>query len=415
MTDYDQINKELFLKAIEAADPKLLIPKYIPKKPKGKLVVIGCGKASAAMAKSFEENYDGDYSGIVVTNYGNNIQTNKIEIIEASHPVPDINSYNAAKKILNITKNLCTDDLVLFLLSGGGSALLCYPEDGIDLQDKIYINEKLLQCGAKISEMNVIRKLISGIKGGRLAENIYPAKVVTLAISDIPNDDPLYIASSPTVIDSNLSKDVAFEILKKYKIELSEKINQVIKGYTPPKFFTNNNEFHIIATPKISLDAASNFAKSLNFKTHILSDSIEGESKDVGMVHSNIINYINNFDVPFKKPCILLSGGETTVSIKSKGKGGRNSEFLLSALCALTNNNNIYGLAADTDGKDGSENNAGVFFNPNTIENAKVKGLIPEKFLNNNDSYSFFSELNQLIMTGHTNTNVNDFRSFIIT
>ncbi|MEK9993133.1 MAG: glycerate kinase [Hydrogenophilales bacterium] len=415
MTDYDQINKELFLKAIEAADPKLLIPKYIPKKPKGKLVVIGCGKASAAMAKSFEENYDGDYSGIVVTNYGNNIQTNKIEILEASHPVPDINSYNAAKKILNITKNLCADDQVLFLLSGGGSALLCYPEDGIDLQDKIYINEKLLQCGAKISEMNVIRKLISGIKGGRLAENIYPAKVVTLAISDIPNDDPLYIASSPTVIDANLSKDVAFEILKKYKIELSEKINQVINGYTPPKFFTNNNEFHIIATPKISLDAASNFAKSLNFKTHILSDSIEGESKDVGMVHSNIINYINNFNMPFKKPCILLSGGETTVSIKSKGKGGRNSEFLLSALCALTNNNNIYGLAADTDGKDGSENNAGVFFNPNTIENAKVKGLIPEKFLNNNDSYSFFSELNQLIITGHTNTNVNDFRSFIIT
>ena len=215
MTDYDQINKELFLKAIEAADPKLLIPKYIPKKPKGKLVVIGCGKASAAMAKSFEENYDGDYSGIVVTNYGNNIQTNKIEILEASHPVPDINSCNAAKKILNITKNLCADDQVLFLLSGGGSALLCYPEDGIDLQDKIYINEKLLQCGAKISEMNVIRKLISGIKGGRLAENIYPAKVVTLAISDIPNDDPLYIASSPTVIDANLSKDVAFEILKK--------------------------------------------------------------------------------------------------------------------------------------------------------------------------------------------------------
>jgi len=367
------------------------------------------------MAKSFEENYDGDYSGIVVTNYGNNIQTNKIEIIEASHPVPDINSYNAAKKILNITKNLSANDLVLFLLSGGGSALLCYPEDGIDLQDKININKKLLQCGAKISEMNVIRKLISGIKGGRLAENIYPAKVVTLAISDIPNDDPLYIASSPTVIDANLSKDVAFEILKKYKIELSEKINQVINGYTPPKFFTNNNEFHIIATPKISLDAASNFARSLNFKTHILSDSIEGESKDVGMVHSNIINYINNFDVPFKKPCILLSGGETTVSIKSKGKGGRNSEFLLSALCALTNNNNIYGLAADTDGKDGSENNAGVFFNPNTIENAKVKGLIPEKFLNNNDSYSFFSELNQLIITGHTNTNVNDFRSFIIT
>ena len=415
MTDYDQINKELFLKAVEAADPKLLIPKYIPKKPKGKLVVIGCGKASAAMAKSFEENYDGDYSGIVVTNYGNNIQTNKIEIIEASHPVPDINSYNAAKKILNITKNLSADDLVLFLLSGGGSALLCYPKDGIGLQDKIYINEKLLQCGAKISEMNVIRKLISGIKGGRLAENIYPAKVVTLAISDIPNDDPLYIASSPTVIDANLSKDMAFEILKKYKIELSEKINQVINGYSPPKFFTNNNEFHIIATPKISLDAASNFAKSLNFKTHILSDSIEGESKDVGMVHSNIINYINNFDVPFKKPCILLSGGETTVSIKGKGKGGRNSEFLLSALCALTNNNNIYGLAADTDGKDGSENNAGVFFNPKTIENAKVKGLVPEKFLNNNDSYSFFSELNQLIITGHTNTNVNDFRSFIIT
>lgn len=415
MTDYDQINKELFLKAVEAADPKLLIPKYIPKKPKGKLIVIGCGKASAAMAKSFEENYDGDYSGIVVTNYGNNIQTNKIEIIEASHPVPDINSYNAAKKILNITKNLSADDLVLFLLSGGGSALLCYPEDGIDLQDKININEKLLQCGAKISEMNVIRKLISGIKGGRLAENIYPAKVVTLAISDIPNDDPLYIASSPTVIDENLSKDVAFEILKKYKIELSKKINQVINSYSRPKFFANNNEFHIIATPKISLDAASNFAESLNFKTHILSDSIEGESKDVGMVHSNIINYINNFDVPFKKPCILLSGGETTVSIKSKGKGGRNSEFLLSALCALTNNNNIYGLAADTDGKDGSENNAGVFFNPNTIENAKVKGLIPEKFLNNNDSYSFFSELNQLIITGHTNTNVNDFRSFIIT
>jgi len=415
MTDYDQINKELFLKAVEAADPKLLIPKYIPKKPKGKLVVIGCGKASAAMAKSFEENYDGDYSGIAVTNYGNNIQTNKIEIIEASHPVPDINGYNAAKKILNITKNLSADDLVLFLLSGGGSALLCYPEDGIDLQDKIYINEKLLQCGAKISEMNVIRKLISGIKGGRLAENIYPAKVVTLAISDIPNDDPLYIASSPTVIDTNLSKDVAFEILKKYKIELSEKINQVIDGYSPPKFFTNNNEFHIIATPKISLDAASNFAKSLNFKTHILSDSIEGESKDVGMVHSNIINYINNFDAPFKKPCILLSGGETTVSIKSKGKGGRNSEFLLSALCALASNKNIYGLAADTDGKDGSEDNAGVFFNPTTIKNAKAKGLFPEKFLNNNDSYSFFSELNQLIITGHTNTNVNDFRSFIIT
>ena len=415
MTDFDQINKELFLKAVEAADPKLLIPKYIPKKPKGKLIVIGCGKASAAMAKSFEENYDGDYSGIVVTNYGNNIQTKKIKLIEASHPVPDINSYKAAKKILGITKNLTRDDLVLFLLSGGGSALLSYPKKGLDLQDKIYINQKLLQCGAKISEMNVIRKMISGIKGGRLAENIYPAKVVTLAISDIPKDDPLYIASSPTVIDVNLNKDICFEILKKYKIELSEKINKVINGYSLPKFHTNDNEFHIIATPKISLDAASNFAKSLNFKTHILSDSLEGESKDVGMVHSNIINHINNYDEPFKKPCILLSGGETTVSIKGKGKGGRNSEFLLSALCALTRNNNIYGLAADTDGKDGSEDNAGVFFNPTTIENAKVKGLFPEKFLNNNDSYSFFSELNQLIITGHTNTNVNDFRSFIVT
>ena len=415
MTDFDQINKELFLKAVEAADPKLLIPKYIPKKPKGKLIVIGCGKASAAMAKSFEENYDGDYSGIVVTNYGNNIQTKKIKLIEASHPVPDINSYKAAKKILGITKNLTRDDLVLFLLSGGGSALLSYPKKGLDLQDKIYINQKLLQCGAKISEMNVIRKMISGIKGGRLAENIYPAKVVTLAISDIPKDDPLYIASSPTVIDVNLNKDICFEILKKYKIELSEKINKIINGYSLPKFHTNDNEFHIIATPKISLDAASNFAKSLNFKTHILSDSLEGESKDVGMVHSNIINHINNYDEPFKKPCILLSGGETTVSIKGKGKGGRNSEFLLSALCALTRNNNIYGLAADTDGKDGSEDNAGVFFNPTTIENAKVKGLFPEKFLNNNDSYSFFSELNQLIITGHTNTNVNDFRSFIVT
>lgn len=415
MTDFDQINKELFLKAVEAADPKLLIPKYIPNKPKGKLVVVGCGKASAAMAKSFEESYDGDYSGIVVTNYGNNIRTNKIEIIEASHPVPDINSYNAAKKILNITKNLSSDDLVVFLLSGGGSALLCFPEDGIELQDKVYINEKLLQCGAKISEMNIIRKLISGIKGGKLAENIYPAKVVTLAISDIPNDDPLYIASSPTVIDKNLNKDIGFEILQKYKIKLSEKMNQVINGYSPPKFFTNNNEFHIIATPKISLDAATVYAKSLNFTVHVLSDSIEGESKDVGMVHSNIINYINNFDLPFKKPCILLSGGETTVSIQGRGKGGRNSEFLLSALCTLTSNNNIYGLAADTDGKDGSEHNAGVFFNPKTVENARAKGLIPEKFLNNNDSYSFFSKLNQLIITGHTNTNVNDFRSFIIT
>ena len=415
MTNFDQINKELFLKAVAAADPQSLIPKYIPNKPKGKLIVIGCGKASAAMAKSFEDNYDGDYSGIVVTNYGNNIQTKKIEIIEASHPVPDIKSYNAAKKILNVTKNLSADDLVLFLLSGGGSALLCYPKDGIELQDKIYINEKLLQSGAKISEMNVIRKLISGIKGGRLAENLYPAKVLTLAISDIPNDDPLYIASSPTVIDENLNKEIGFEILKKYKIELPEKIKKVISSYSIPKSFSKENEFHIIATPKISLDAACNYAKSLNLKAHILSDSIEGESKDIGMMHSNIINYINNFDKPFNKPCILLSGGETTVSIKSRGKGGRNSEFLLSALCALTNYKNIYGLAADTDGKDGSEDNAGVFFNPTTIENAKVKGLLPEKFLNNNDSYSFFSELNQLIITGHTNTNVNDFRSFIVT
>lgn len=414
-----QLLEQMFNAAIEAAQPAHCIPPYLPAVPKGRLIVIGAGKASAAMALAVEQHWPGELSGLVVTRYGYGAPCQRIEIIEAAHPVPDAAGLAAAARIRHLVSNLTADDTVLCLISGGASALLALPFSGITLEDKQAINRALLKSGASISEMNCVRRHLSAIKGGRLAAACHPARVVTLLISDVPGDNPCDIGSGPTVGDATTCED-ALAIIRRYAIELPPHVRMVLESgagesVKPDDPALIRIETHLIATPQMALEAAAKVAAAHGYAAHILGDSIEGEAADVGKVMAGMALQVARHGQPFKAPCILLSGGETTVTVSGEGRGGRNVEFLLSLGIALDGHAGIHALAGDTDGVDGQEEIAGAYLAPDSLQRAWSQGTRPKDSLDNNDGHTFFSTLGDSIVTGPTLTNVNDFRAILIT
>ena len=411
--------RSLFDASVAAANPMLCVPPFLPKAPRGKTVVIGAGKASAAMARAVEDNWEENLSGIVVTRYGFSVPCKRIEIIEASHPVPDAAGQAAAARIVQLCKSLGSDDLCIAVISGGASAVLTYPAFGITLENKQELNRLLLRSGANIVEINCIRKHLSEIKGGRLAQSIAPAKVVTLLISDVPGDIPGVIGSGPTVPDDTTFAD-ALALIKKYSINPPKVIMEhLLKGEneTPtvgdPIF--DNTEMFMVGKPQASIDAAANIAKAAGVRPIVLGDDIEGEARDVAQKHAEMALNIIETHENSNGPCVILSGGETTVSIKGKGgRGGPNGEYALAMALTLKGNKHVYALSCDTDGIDGSEDNAGAMISPDTLERGKIISLDAELFLEHNYSYGFFEKAGGLVMTGPTFTNVNDFRAILI-
>ena len=366
--------RAMFDAAIAAALPDKTLPAYLPMPPKGRTLVVGCGKAAGSMAKAVEDHWPGELSGMVVTRYGYHVPTRRIEVVEAAHPVPDEAGRKAAERMLKMVQGLSADDLVLFLVSGGGSALLSLPAPGLTLADKQAINKALLKSGANITEMNCVRKHLSAVKGGRLAAVCAPAKVITLAISDIPGDDPAVIASGPTVADGTTFAD-AVAILEKYGITEPKAVVdhlRTAKEETPkpgdPRLA--NAELHMVAAPQMSLEAAAEIARKAGVSPVILGDAIEGEAREVAMVHAGIARQVRRHGQPAARPCVLLSGGETTVTVRGKGRGGRNAEFLLALAVALGGEPGIHALAGDTDGVDGTEDNAGALLAPDSLSRA---------------------------------------------
>lgn len=410
---------DLFSCAVSSVSAAKCLPSYLPQPaPGGRTLVIGAGKGAAAMAKAVEDHWQGEISGLVVTRYGHGADCKKIEVVEAAHPVPDEAGRAAAGRIMQLVQGLTDKDLVLCLISGGGSALLALPAEGITLEQKQAINRALLRSGATISEMNCVRKHLSAIKGGRLGLACSPARVVTLLISDVPGDDPGVIASGPTLPDPTTCAD-SLAILTKYGIEIPENVRQHLAsgaGETPkpgdPRF--TGHSHHVIATAQEALEAAAEMARNAGITPHILSDGIEGEARDIGLMHAALARQIARRNQPFTAPCVLISGGETTVTVRGKGRGGRNAEFLLSFAAAMENNPSVYAIACDTDGIDGSEDNAGAVYAPDSVARAEDLGMRAVAMLDNNDGYGFFSALDDLVVTGPTRTNVNDFRAILI-
>jgi glycerate 2-kinase len=418
MPDYRKLLRDMFDAAVAAASPSLCVPGHLPQPPKRRTVVVGAGKAAAAMAAAVEANWSGPIQGLVVTRYGHGVPCKHIEVVEAAHPVPDGAGQAAARRILDGVGGLAPDDLVLCLLSGGGSALLALPAPGISLGDKQLINSALLRSGAQIGEMNTVRKHLSAIKGGRLAVAAAPAPVVSLIISDVPGDDPSIVASGPTAPDATTAAD-AISVLQKYGIEIPESVLKHLRepsAETPkpgdPRFLNVTNR--VIATPQDALEAATRVARDAGYRPLILGNAIEGEARDVGLVHAGIAKQVAGYGQPIESPCALISGGETTVTVRGNGRGGRNAEFLLSLAIALDGRPGIAAIAADTDGIDGSEDNAGAILLPDTLDRAARTGLDPKAHLVNNDAYTIFAQLGDLVMSGPTRTNVNDFRAIVI-
>ncbi|MCC7311210.1 MAG: glycerate kinase [Sulfuritalea sp.] len=413
--------RELFDAAVAAADPAHCLPHWLPEPPAGRIVIVGAGKAAAAMAATVEAHWRGDLerlSGIVVTRYGHGLPTQRIEVVEASHPAPDAAGQRGATRLLQAVHGLTADDLVLVLLSGGGSALLAAPMPGITLDEKRGVTKALLACGAGIGEINCVRKHLSAIKGGRLALAAQPARVLTLAISDVPGDDLSTIASGPTVPDPTTCAD-ALEIVDRYGIALSSAARAALqdgRAETPkpgnPGF--SRCESHIIATAQASLAAAAELARSRGVTPLVLGDAIEGEAREAARVLGGIARSCTAHGVPLAAPCVLLSGGETTVTVKGGGRGGRNAEFLLSLALALGGHPHISAIACDTDGIDGSEDNAGAMVLPDTPARAIAAEIDLRARLAQNDAFSVFSALGDLVVTGPTRTNVNDFRAILI-
>ena len=423
--------RHLFDVAVNRALPLHNTAAYLPKPPaKGRTLVIGAGKAGGAMAQAVEALWplDAPLSGLVVTRYGHipirpeNLPK-RIEVVEAAHPVPDAAGLQAAQRILELTQGLTADDLVLCLISGGGSALLTLPCDGLTLQDKQRINKELLASGANITEMNCVRKHLSQIKGGRLAQACHPAQVVTLTISDVPGDDPSIIASGPTVPDETTCAQ-ALDILKRFAIDVPDEVRQRLQNgvLETPKSLAAQ-AVHLIATPMQSLQAAAEAARAAGINAYILSDEMEGESNVVGKVHAALARGVALHGQPFAKPCVILSGGETTVTFSKtatatestkKGRGGRAGEFCLGLAQALQGQAGVWALAADTDGIDGIEDNAGAMATPDTLQRAQAKGLSITDHLQRHDAYSYFEALGDLVVTGPTHTNVNDFRAILV-
>jgi glycerate 2-kinase len=416
--DYCRLLREMFDAAVAAASPALCVPKYLPEPPKGRTVVVGAGKAAAAMAAAVEAHWSGPIEGLVVTRYGHTAPCRRIEVVEAAHPVPDAAGQDAARRIIELASRLGPEDLVLCLLSGGASALLALPAPGITFEDKQAINRALLRSGAPIGEMNCVRKHLSSIKGGRLALAAAPARVVTLMISDVPEDDPSVIGSGPTVPDPTTSAD-AIAILLKYGIEIPRCVLEHLRdpaAETPkpgdPRFAEVTNI--VVATPQDALEAAAGVARAAGFRPLILGNAIEGEARDAGLVHAGIAKQVARHGQPAEPPCVLISGGETTVTVRGEGRGGRNAEFLLSLAVALDGRAGIAAIAADTDGIDGSEDNAGAVLLPDTLARAAEAGLDAKAHLARNDAYPLFAKLGDLVVTGPTRTNVNDFRAIVV-
>lgn len=414
--------KQMFEAAIAAAAPDQLIPHSLPPPPRGRTVVVGAGKAAASMARAVDAHWPADrpLSGLVVTRYGHGVGTlPRIEVVEASHPVPDAAGQRAASRILALVQGLGPDDLVLCLISGGGSALLSLPGDGVSLADKQAINRALLRSGAGIHDMNCVRKHLSAIKGGRLAAAAAPAPLVTLVISDVPGDDPSVIASGPTVPDATTLAD-ACAILARFGIEVPGSIrarlaDPAAETPKPGDAAFLHTATHVIATPQASLEAAAAVARAAGVTPLILGDAIEGEAAEVGRVMAGIARQVSLHRQPAPPPCVLISGGETTVTVRGRGRGGRNVEFLLSLAIELAGRRGVFALAGDTDGVDGAEEVAGAIVAPDTLARAAARGIGPRASLADNDGHGFFAALGDQVITGPTLTNVNDFRAILIT
>lgn len=413
--------RQLFDAAVDAAYPKISqMP--LPKPVKGKTVVIGAGKAAASMAKVVEENFTGELSGIVITRYEHGLTLKNIRVVEAGHPVPDEEGAKAAKEILDLVHGLGEDDQLICLISGGGSSLLSLPADGVSLASKKLINKELLASGATISEINTVRKKLSAIKGGKLAGAAYPAKMSTYMISDVPGDDPSVIASGPTIPDLTTVAD-AKNVLARYAIQIPSDVVSYLNsglaepiGADHPAFGLCEN--HMISIPQDALIAAAEIARQHGIEPMIFGDSIEGEAKDVARVFAGITRQVLGYDQPAARPCVLLSGGETTVTVSKNagptGRGGRNAEFLLAYAETMGPETRVYAIAADTDGIDGTEDNAGALFDPTTHVRALGASLDLTDYLSRHDAYNFFAKLDDLVVTGPTRTNVNDFRAILI-
>lgn len=416
--DPRQFLSHLFQSALAAVDPAKLIAQHLPPPPRGRTIVIGAGKAAARMAEAVERHWQGELEGLVVTRYAHGAPTSRIEVVEAGHPVPDEAGVRAATRMLELVQGLTEDDLVLCLMSGGGSALLSLPAPGITAEEKRDINRQLLRSGAPIGEMNRVRRHLSAVKGGRLALACYPARVLTLVVSDVPGDDPAVVASGPTVPDGSSGAD-AFAILQQYGIGVSEAARAVLADPAlaaprPDDPRLARNATVVIATAQAALDAAAEAARAAGFTPLILSNSIEGEAREVAIVHAAIARQVIEHGQPLQKPCVILSGGETSVTVRGKGRGGRNAEFLLALALALRGLEGVHAIACDTDGIDGTEDNAGALLRPDTLARAAAGGLDAAAMLRDNDGYSLFAALGDLVVTGPTRTNVNDFRAIII-
>jgi hydroxypyruvate reductase len=413
-----QLLRSMFEAAIAAAQPARCLPQHLPPRPRGRVIVLGAGKASAEMARVVEQHWDGELSGLVVTRYGHGAPCSRIEIVEAAHPVPDQAGHDAARRMLGMVHDLGADDLVLCLVSGGASALLSLPAAGISFEDKQALNRALLASGASISEINCVRRHLSAIKGGRLAAACHPAKVVTLLISDVPGDDPVDIGSGPTVGDPTSCAD-ALAILKRYGITVPQSVlawlhSTEAESVKPDDARLANVQTITVATPQMALQASAEVARGAGIQAHILGDSIEGEARDAARVMAGIAKQVVRHGQPFSAPCILLSGGETTVTTRGNGRGGRNVEFLLSLAISLNGQPGVYGLAGDTDGVDGQEEIAGAVLDPSTLTRAWNIGVHPPTRLEQNDGHGFFSAIGDSVVTGPTLTNVNDFRAILI-
>ncbi|MEI3853619.1 MULTISPECIES: glycerate kinase type-2 family protein [unclassified Ensifer] len=407
----------LFDAAVAAADPSRVIERYLPPVPKGRTIVVGAGKGVAQLARALEAVWPGPLEGTVVTRYGYGTPCSHIEVLEASHPVPDLNGLAASARLFKRVRDLTPDDLVVALVCGGGSALLPAPPQGFDLSDEIALNEQLLKSGAPISVMNPIRRRFSIIKGGRLAAAAYPAKVVSLVVSDIPGDMLWDVASGPTIPAGEGDINLA-TTLEAYRIVLPERTRDHIINCahtpSPDDARFRENETHLVASARLSLEAAAETAREHGVDAVILSDEVEGEARDAGLFHAALALEASRRDRPFRKPVVLLSGGETTVTVRSPGKGGRNTEFLLSLAIKIAGFDNIHAIAADTDGIDGTEDNAGAFADSTTVSRLRQAGIDPRDALTRNDTWTAFNALGDLFVPGPTGTNVNDFRAIVI-
>jgi len=418
MNDPRRFLRSLFEAAVAAAMPEGRIRAHLPSRPAGRTVVVGAGKGAAQLARAFEAAWDGPLEGVVVTRYGYAVPCERIEVLEAAHPEPDAAGLEATRRLLAAVEGLTADDLVVALVAGGGSALLPAPPPGLTLADEIALNRALLASGAPISDMNLLRKHVSTIKGGRLAAAAAPARVVSLIVSDIPGDDPALVASGPTVPSAG-TPAMARAVVDAWGLDLPPAVrahlaSDACAAPDPADPVFARNEVRVIASAAVSLEAAAAAARAAGIEAAILSDAVEGEAREVGRVHAALAREVATRDRPFRRPVVLLSGGETTVTVKGRGKGGRNGEFLLGLALAIDGREGVTALAADTDGIDGSEDNAGGIVDGGTAGRIRAAGADPRALLAANDAWTALSLAGDLLVTGPTGTNVNDFRAILV-